>query len=202
MALKDKFICEHGQEDLFLVSALGGTRSALLKIAELGKKANDIFDHSLGYMAFLAAILLIFITLSVTAGVVMRYLLERPIIWVVEISQYSLLFIAFLGAAWVLKRERHVKMDLLIEHLGPRNKNILNIITSTLAAITCLVVTWYSLLSTVTYFQLDYFTPTILEVRQWILLAIIPVGSFLLFIQFIRRTYNYWRAWKLSPKSG
>ncbi len=166
---------------------------------KLHEKAIGIFDYIIGFLALLAAVLLVFITLSVTTGVITRYLFRQPIIWVVEISQYSLLFITFLGAAWVLRRERHVKMDMLLDRLGQRSKALVSIITSGLAAIVCLIVVWYSVLSTWTYFKLDYFTPTILEVPQWIILAIIPVGTFMLFVQFIRRAYGYWKTWKVPP---
>ncbi len=164
---------------------------------KLQKKVINIFDYGTDFLALLAAVLLIFITLSITTGVVTRYLLNAPIIWILEISEYSLLFITFLGAAWVLRREQHVKMDMVLNRLGPRSQALLNSITSMLSAFVCLVVVWYSIQATWNYFELGYYTPTILRVPQGPIVIIIPIGTFMLSIQFLRRTYGYWRRWRV-----
>ena len=74
-------------------------------------KVGTIFDRTIGYLAFVAAIIIILTMLAVSAQIVMRYFLNRPMIWVMEITEISLLFITFLGTAWLLRREGHVKID-------------------------------------------------------------------------------------------
>ena len=151
---------------------------------------TNIFNRTIDLTVILAGTLLIFSMLSISMGVASRYLLGRPMGWVVEISEYSLVYITFLIAAWVLKREGHVKVDILVERLKPKPQSVLNIVGSMLAIISCGIIFWYSLRVTWESFQKGYFSPTILEIPKWPVQAVIPLGSFLLFVQFIRRSYR------------
>jgi TRAP-type C4-dicarboxylate transport system permease small subunit len=100
--------------------------------------------------------------------------------------------------AWVLKIEGHVKIDLVVNRLKPRNQCLVNTITSILGAITCLVLVWYGTKLSWEFFERGTITNTILELPSAPLFAIIPIGSFLLFIQFLRRSYGYLKSWKAS----
>ena len=104
------------------------------------REITRIFERTNNLLAFIAGVIIIFTMAAVTYEVIMRYFLNRPTLWVVEVSGYSLLFITFLGAAWVLRRGGHVRIDLLTNRLKPRNQIRLNIITSIMAAIICLVI--------------------------------------------------------------
>ena len=163
-------------------------------------KASIIFDRIIDLTVILAAILLIFVTLSVGAEVVLRYLLGRPTVWVVEIAGYTLLYITFLVVAWVQRREGHVKTDLVLNRLNPMVQSVVNVITSLICTIVCFILTWYGAKTAWYFFQAGYPTPTPLRIPKFIIVAIIFVGSLLLFIQFLRTTYgsleagkNHWR---------
>jgi len=163
---------------------------------KLVKKVAVIFDRTNDSLMFLAVLVLVFIMLSVTTEVVMRYFLGRPLIWVVDFSQYGLVWITFLGAAWVLRRERHVIMDIVTSRLNPRGQAILNIITSIICAIICLVIVWYGIEITWLRFQEGIYLYEYFEVLDGYILLIIPVGTFLLFIQFLRRINGYLKVWR------
>jgi len=154
-------------------------------------KVTNIFDRTIQVATLLAGILLIFLMLSVSADVVLRYFLGRPIGWVKEVAEYILLYIPFLVAAWVLRREGHVKMDLVLSRFSPKTQSMVNAITSLISAIICFLLTWFGVKATWYFFQVGYVTPTVLRVPKFIIIAIIFVGSFLLFIQFLRRAYSY-----------
>ena len=159
------------------------------------KLATTIFETTIGSMAVLSATLLLFITIAVTTGVIARYFFRNPLMWVVEISSYCLLFITFLGAAWVLKREKHVSMDMVLRWLSPHGSALLNLVTSVLGVVITLTVTIYTAESVWNYYEVGYRTTTLLYVPQWIILLVIPLGVFALCIQFIRRSCRYWREW-------
>ncbi len=154
-----------------------------------------IFDRIIHLLTILAGGILIFMMLAIGVDVVMRYFLNRPIIWVTEIGETSLLFITFLGAAWLLKKEEHVKMDLVLSRLGPRTQVLINIVTSAIGAIIFLVITWYGVKVTWEHFQKGTYQTSLLEIPNAYVLFIIPVGSILLFIQFLRRSYGYLGSW-------
>ena len=136
--------------------------------------------------------------LAVGAEVVMRYFFNRPLLWVVEVTGLTLLYITFLVAAWVLRREQHVKMDMVLSRLSPRTQAILNIITSTLSAVIFLAITWYGAWATWEHFKAGYYTSTTMEIPYVYVLIIIPIGSLLLFIQFLRRIHGHIRSFRAS----
>ena len=164
-------------------------------------KVSNVFDRTISYAAFLAASLLVFTMLSVSAEVVQRYLFNRTIPWLLEVIENLLLFITLLASAWVLKKEGHVKLDLLLNYLSPRNQALLNTLSSIIGAIVFLVVTWYSVETTIKLYQLGYYdVETILQTPKWILLTVIPFGSFLLFIQLLRRSHGFLRRWRVPDE--
>ena len=125
-----------------------------------------LFDHLLDMLMVAAIALLIFGWLAVCFEVVMRYFVGQPQIWVIEIVEYILLYTCFLGGAWLLREEGHVKVDVLLNRLNPRNQALLNTITSGLTTILWLVLTWYTGATTLKAFKLGLYTPTILEIPK------------------------------------
>ncbi len=162
---------------------------------KLLRKSTNVFDGTIDLMAILAGALLIFLMLIVALQVTLR-IFGEAILWIFEISAFTLLYITFLGTAWVLKRDGHVKMDIVLTRLSPGNQSLMNIITSILGAIICLVITWYGVKVTWAYIQVGDFFPGYTRVPRWSVAVGVPIGSFLLFIQFLRRSYGYPRSWR------
>ncbi len=160
--------------------------------------ANTVFDRILSITIVLASVLLVFVLITVSADVFFRYFLRRPLAWVNEVTTYIMLYIVFLGAAWLLKRNGHVFVDVVISRLKPGDAALLNIITSALGAIICLVITWFGV--DVTWYNYREGIPSIQFLRTplFLIAGIIPVGSFLLFIQFVRRTHGFVKGRKAS----
>ncbi|MFC2014272.1 TRAP transporter small permease subunit [Chloroflexota bacterium] len=155
-------------------------------------KIQDIFDRGLGLLAYVASSLLLVSWFIVCLEVFMRYSLNRPLTWVVEATEYILLYVTLLGAAWLLKEDGHIKLDLVLNRMNPRTQAVLNFTTSLLGAVTCLVIAWYGTQSTIMHYQESLRTFTALELLKWPFLIVIPFGIFLLFIQFARRAYGCW----------
>ncbi len=160
---------------------------------QLVKKGTAIFDRTLNLLFLVATSLLILITLTTITEIIMRTFWGRPIMGTVELTGYTLLFITFLGTAWLLREDGHVKMDVVLSRLRPRIQSTLNIITSILGAIICLVIAWYGVKVSWYSFQTNYRAISELEIPLFPILIVIPVGTFLLFIQFLRRTYGFLR---------
>ena len=164
--------------------------------ARLGR----LFDYLNIVMVVISAILLIGLTFIVGADITLRYLFNKPLGWVKEMSEYTLVGLGFLVAAWILKDDAHVKMDLVLNKVGSRAQTMMNIITSGISTIVVLITTWFTLRVIVDFYRTKLVAPTVLEPPKWILLTPIFVGCFLLAIQFIRRTYGFIGKWKSLSK--
>jgi TRAP-type C4-dicarboxylate transport system permease small subunit len=162
----------------------------------LSSKLNKIYNRVIELGAIIAGILLIFLMLSVTAEVALRYFLGRPTSWVVEICGYTLLYIPFLVAAWVARSDGHVRMDLMLSIFSPKAQSLMNAITSFVSAVICLLLTWYGIKVTLYFSKLGYKTPTVLMLPKSMIITIIFVGSFLLALQFLIGTFNHLRTWR------
>jgi TRAP-type C4-dicarboxylate transport system permease small subunit len=161
-------------------------------------KLGRVVDFAIVIMARLGDVILMFLMLSVCADVILRYFFNRPQAWVVEISEYLLLYITFLGAAWVLKNEGHVIVDILIARVSPTTRLIFGIISSVIGTFVCLVVFWFGAVETLDIFKRGVANPSVLEFPKAPLVAIIPFGSFFFMIQFLRRAFGFLRSLRES----
>ena len=170
-----------------------------MKLLSRGKSA---FDGTINVLAVLGGLIIAFIFVTVCLEVILRYFLERPLGWVVQTSQYGLIYLTFLGAAWVLRLDKHVTMEIVINQLKPRNQDMLRTITSIAGALICLVLVIYGIQVTLDLFHRSIYDPQVLDVPMAPLVAIIPIGSFMLFIQFLRRSYGYLQRWRALPRQS
>lgn len=148
-----------------------------------------VFDWTINLLAFLAGLFLALLMLIICYEVVMRYIFHAPPGWVVEVCEYMLLYITFLGTAWLLKKDGHVRVDIVLALLNPGIRRLLNILTSLIGAVGCLFLFVYSLLSTWHHLEKATLVIQTMNTPKWILTAIIPIGSFLLVIQFLRNFF-------------
>ncbi|MBW1804514.1 MAG: TRAP transporter small permease [Deltaproteobacteria bacterium] len=168
----------------------------------ISTKLNRIYNGTIDIGALLAGLLLIFLMLSVTLDVILRYFFDSPTSWVVETAGYSLLYIPFLVAAWVQRGEDHVTMDLVLHSLSPKTQSLVNTITSFVSAVICFLLTWHGIRMTLYFFKLGYKTPTVLMVPKSMIIAIIFIGSFFLCIQFLIRSYRQLMTWRQLRHRG
>ncbi|MBU2609080.1 MAG: TRAP transporter small permease [Chloroflexi bacterium] len=160
------------------------------------KSLGASFDRLLTFFSVVGMLLIAGMMLAVVAKVAMRYFFNSPIVWVIDITEYAMLFITFLGTAWLLKREGHVIMDLLLDRLNHKNRHLAIAITSVVAATTCFIITWYGVVVGFDWYNINYFYQGALDIPAFYLEAVIPVGMLLVAIQFLRRAYNNWKLMK------
>ncbi len=151
--------------------------------------AGRIFDKMLDVMAFIAGIFSLTIMVLICYLVVMRYLFENPPAWVLEVCEYLLIYITFLSSAWLLRKNGHVRVDILLTWLPTVAKSALLTITSFLGCLSCCAIAWFSLLVTMDKFTRHILTIQTLRIPEWSLFLIIPIGSLFLLLEFLRQTF-------------
>ncbi len=161
-----------------------------------GKKIAHIFNSIVNIGGALSGGLLVVVMLLTSIKVIFRYVLREGLLGVDQISGTLLLYITFLGAAWVLRREEHVTIDLLVTRLSPKVQRWMNVFNSILGALICLILTIYGTLEVIYSWQRGILIPAEIEIPRVINLAVIPLGSFFLFLQFMRRAQLYIRGGK------
>ncbi len=154
------------------------------------------FNRFIDMMFYLATVMILVIFFSTCIEIFLRFFFNRPQIWTVEVTEYAMLYMTFLGAAWLLREEGHVRVDIILLFIKPKWQALLQGITSIFGIIICLVLMFYGTWSTWIHYQKRLYTFTAMELLKWPFLIIIPFGSLLLFIQFFIRTYGYLKEFK------
>jgi len=135
-------------ESLFRKEAIGvGSPIREIRVprpAMLSMKGRGIFDRIIDFMALLAGILLVVAVLIVCWEIAMRYFVHRPLVWMVEVCEYILFSIAFLGAPWLLKKGGHVSVDVVTEHLSSKMQGLMRQIAMAAGVIFSAIVCWFS----------------------------------------------------------
>jgi C4-dicarboxylate transporter DctQ subunit len=148
-------------------------------------KLDSLLDRLNSVMAWIAALAIIFMMFAISYAVMMRYVWNKPVPWIVEISSYLMLYITFLGTAWLQRKGGHVEVDLFTGRLKPRVRAAFKTITSLGGAVVGFILAWKGSLVTVDYFQRDVTAIGILNTPQFLLMGIIPIGGFLLLVEFL-----------------
>ena len=151
-----------------------------------GKKGKKSFDRLIESLAVIAGVLLLLVALAVSYSVLSRYLGFKPPVWVLQYTEYALLWITFLGAAWLLREGGHIKIDTLVMRLKPRALKRVDIIDNILGIAVCVTIFWFG-----TFHTIDLYRRMIMDVKgvsvpKFAFFLIIPIGGLMLLIQFIR----------------
>jgi TRAP-type C4-dicarboxylate transport system permease small subunit len=159
-----------------------------------------VFDKILNAMCFVSKLIIAGLMFSVSLDVICRYLFNAPMVWVIPISEYALVYITFLGAAWLLREEGHVTMDTVTEKLSPAGRALFGLGGCVLGLVVSFIFVWYGTITTYDHFRRGIYESAVMEMPIAPILAIIPVGSFFLLIQFLRRSFKYIGMWKAARR--
>jgi TRAP-type C4-dicarboxylate transport system permease small subunit len=138
-------------------------------------------------LARLAAVILGAMALLVTLDVVARNTGLGTIAWVNEVSEYSLPVATLLVAPWLLHRNDHVRLDVLLVSLPARLARALARITDLLGIAICAVFVWYSLRLIADSISIGSMVVKTLAIPEWWQYALVPVAFALLAVEFARR---------------
>jgi len=165
------------------------------------KTLESSFNKFIHGLWNLSGILLFFITFSVVADVILRSTTKFSLDWVVEINEYMLFMITFLGAAWCLKIEGHIRIDYIFGMLKPKIQLIDNLFCSLLGGISCLLFGSYAGIATLLSIQRKTHLIKFLKVPKYYFTGIMFICCFCLFIVFLIKGFNYFRMWRTQLES-
>jgi len=148
---------------------------------------GKLFDKILIILFWLAGSLLMFATVGTCVDVILRYCFNRPIHWMLEITEYILLYIPFLGAGLVLKEDGHIRVDILVNHLSHQVRKRLHLLTSFIGGFVMLTYTYFGGQVTWDHFKRGGPALESLKTPLFLILMIIPIGSFFFAVQFFRQ---------------
>jgi C4-dicarboxylate transporter, DctQ subunit len=140
---------------------------------------------------FAASIMMSALVIIVCVDLGLRYFYNSPLLWGTEVTEILLLYITFLGAAWVYREDGHVVIDVFTAKTFGRKKEILAMLSLLCVGIVAAVLVYYGFYTTYDHYTRKVFNPTIIETPIALIIVIIPLGSVPLLLEVLIK------GWKL-----
>jgi len=138
----------------------------------------DLFEKFSITILFAVATLLLFL------NVVLRYVFDTGLFWVLELVQYLFAWVVLIGAAHGVKQGIHLGIDIMLERMPPRLRRaaVLLAVASCIAFVS--IVDYQSFVYIIKIYQWGDLTED-LQIPQWIPYTAIPVGLSLMLYHFL-----------------
>jgi TRAP-type C4-dicarboxylate transport system permease small subunit len=145
-------------------------------------------------LVLIASIMMAGLMIIVCIDLGLRYFFNSPLLWGTEVTEILLLYITFLGMAWVFREDGHVVIDVFTGKLIGRKKKILSGISYFLVGIVAAVLIYYGFYTTYDHYTRGVFNPTVIETPIWLIIIVIPVGSVPLFLEVLIKGWKLFNA--------
>jgi C4-dicarboxylate transporter DctQ subunit len=106
------------------------------KISNL-KHQSGLLNRIINVCAAAAGILICGLVVLIVADITSRNFLLFAMPWSFDVAEYSLFFITFLGAPWVLREEGHITVDILVARLSPSNQIYMARVANAIGGLVC-----------------------------------------------------------------
>ena len=143
------------------------------------------------WLAWLSAFLILAMSFWITYDVITRNLFGWASPWAFDLSEYSLVWMTFLAAPWILLRDGHVRVEILVEALGLRSQRAIGVAVSVVGLVVCAILAWRTGIAAVEYAQNDVRTARIWNIPRIYPYVAVPFGSALLTLAFAARLLTY-----------
>jgi TRAP-type C4-dicarboxylate transport system permease small subunit len=149
-------------------------------------RSLDLFRKHFHRISLVSGQVLIFgMTMLITVDVLGRQFIGKSTLIATEVSGYALVAIVFLGLAYTLHTERHIKIDLVTRTLPPRVRQILNLFVLILSISFIIWLTYATSIPVKVNFVQQHTSITSLHTPMWIPYLFVPIGTGMLAIGLI-----------------
>ncbi len=107
--------------------------------------------------------------------------------WLIAIIEYSLYAGVFLGAPWVLQKNGHVRVDVLVVGLSDRSGRRLEFGIDLFGALLCTTLCIYGVSSAIADFDIGEINDKYVPLAGWQLLVVYVVAFAMLAVEFLIR---------------
>jgi len=133
------------------------------------------------------ALLVFYVMLVATMfiEVMRRELLSYSSIWGEEIVRYSFIYLVWIGAASAVKERGHIRIDVIMQYVGPRTKALLYLLGDFVMVIVSVIALYYSYETVHVAAKFGSVTDGLRISRVWFLMAV-PIGFALVLFRLVQ----------------
>ncbi len=155
-------------------------------MSQKGRNGLPFLERLSEGIFLITGLAVLLITLMISFDVLMRYFLNRPQLFVDELTAFILVGVIFLGTAPTFHRDAHIRIDLVTSRLRKATQRRLRIFTLSVGIAMLGVVTYETILSTWVAYKFGRVS-AVMVYPIWIGMVFIPVGlSLMVFFMIVR----------------
>jgi TRAP-type C4-dicarboxylate transport system permease small subunit len=155
-------------------------------------------DRACTFLAVLSGLIVVFVTLSIGYTILARAVGLPSAVWVIQFNEYGLLWMTFLGTAWILARKKHISVHIVIQHFSEKNKKRVAVVHALMGMALCGLFCWFTAFTTMEKIGRNVIDVQAVDIPIGYVLIVIPLGFLLLFLQFTRNLAEAVRATKIE----
>ncbi|MEP3048958.1 MAG: TRAP transporter small permease [Roseibium sp.] len=134
---------------------------------------------------WLLLVFYVMLVLTMFIEVVRREVFAYSSIWGEEIVRYSFIYLAWIGAAAAVKERGHIRIDVIMQYVGPRSKALLYIFGDLVMFVVALVAFYWSFETVLVSAKFGSVTHGLRISQVWFLMAV-PFGFGLVLIRLVQ----------------
>ncbi|MFM1652036.1 TRAP transporter small permease [Brevibacillus sp. B_LB10_24] len=142
-------------------------------------------DRIITLGGLVAGIFILCATGMIFYEVVSRFLFNAPTIWATELSIYTIIGSCFFGAAYTLRRNGHIRVDLLLHNVSAPIRKGLLMVTCVIGLIFSIVFTVYGWEHVISSKEFGFTSASLLRIPMYIPEMLLPLGGILLCFSFL-----------------
>ncbi len=148
---------------------------------------------------FLGQIILLVIIVLTAVQVTLRFVFSAPLTWPEELSAILLLWLTFVGAVALTRRNDHIRVELVAEFAGPRVAAWLDVVfdAATVVFLALIISGGWDLVNLLTFEK----TPA-LRLRISAIVAIVPIAAAIMLVFYVLAVFRNLRNLIRGPKGG
>jgi TRAP-type C4-dicarboxylate transport system permease small subunit len=150
------------------------------------KQAVKLYDAIVSGMAGVAAFLMAAMMVTICVDVALRNLGYQSSAHLFTFTEYALLMVPCMGAPWLVREKGHIYVEILLMTLPPRARRWMTMAVGLACIATCLVLAWFGFGITLNDFLQNEKDVRSLDMPRWMVVVWIPLGFFLMAVEFAR----------------
>ena len=144
------------------------------------------YDAVIFGMAALAAFLMAAMMVTICVDVALRNLGYQSSAHFFTFTEYALLMVPCMGAPWLVREKGHIYVEILLMTLKPAARRRMTMAIGLVCIATCLVLAWFGFAISLNDFLQNEKDVRSLDMPRWMVSVWIPLGFFLMAVEFAR----------------
>ena len=149
-----------------------------------------VFNRLIDLLAVVAGVLLGVLVVLICVDVFARSTRVLSLPWALDVAEWALFLITFLGAPWVLREQGHIAIEIFVARLPRRAARVVAGFANMLGALVCAVLFVYSVRQLSRSFESGNLIHETFVYPEWVQYSVPPPVFLLLLALFVSRLFR------------